>query len=71
MYRLNGIFGNSYSAIRKGGWGKVVQGAMPLFYEWKNSGPGSNTSQSIYMSTTNGVVSIEAVLGRDWKDWVE
>jgi pectinesterase len=62
----NSVLGDS---IRREGWGTMAKGATPLFYEWRNSGPGSNTSQRKYLSKADGPVSMETVLGRDWRDW--
>jgi len=65
MYQ-NSVLGD---AVRKDGWGTMAQGATPLFYKHKNSGPGSNTSQRKYLSKATGPVSIETVLGSDWRGW--
>jgi pectinesterase len=62
----NSVLGDS---VRKEGWGTMAKGATPLFYEYGNSGPGSDTAKRKFLSKSAGAIGIDTVLGSDWKDW--
>ncbi|KAE8353188.1 pectin lyase fold/virulence factor [Aspergillus coremiiformis] len=53
------------------GWTPMAKDATPFFYEFGNTGEGSNTSQREYLSPINAAVTIETVLGPDANTWVE
>lgn len=53
------------------GWSPMAKGATPLFYEFKNTGAGSNTSKREFLSPIATAVTRESVLGNDAAKWVD
>ncbi|OGM47187.1 putative pectin methylesterase [Aspergillus bombycis] len=53
------------------GWHTMADGATPLYYEFNNTGAGSDTSEREYLSTIDAAVTKETVLGDDYSDWVD
>ncbi|KAI9691612.1 MAG: hypothetical protein M1822_007683 [Bathelium mastoideum] len=67
------MYQNSYlsSIINAAGWTTMAADATPLYYEYKNTGPGASTSSRKYETSASGPVSIETVLGSDYTSWVD
>ncbi|GMF75367.1 unnamed protein product [Aspergillus oryzae] len=57
--------------INAKGWHSMADGATPLYYEFNNTGAGSDTSDREYLSTIDAPVTKETVLGDDYKNWVD
>ncbi|KAK6815315.1 putative pectinesterase A [Aspergillus parasiticus] len=57
--------------INAKGWHSMADGATPLYYEFNNTGAGSDTSDREYLSTIDAAVAKETVLGDDYQDWVD
>lgn len=55
--------------INAEGWTTMADGATPLYYEYNNSGDGSDTSDRLYETDADGATSIETVLGSDYASW--
>ncbi|KAB8239061.1 putative pectin methylesterase [Aspergillus alliaceus] len=53
------------------GWKPMAEGATPLYYEFNNTGDGSDTSKREYLSSIGAAVTKETVLGDDYKAWVD
>ncbi|CAG7951911.1 unnamed protein product [Penicillium nalgiovense] len=66
------IFQNSSlrSVINPKGWTTMAEGATPLFYEYNNSGAGSDTSERQFESPISAAVTKETVLGSDYATWI-
>ncbi|KAE8377602.1 putative pectinesterase A [Aspergillus bertholletiae] len=67
------IYQNSVlsNIVNAKGWHAMADGATPLYYEFNNSGAGSDTSEREYLSTIDAAVTKEIVLGDDYKDWAK
>ncbi|KAJ5612284.1 pectinesterase A [Penicillium lagena] len=59
------------SLINAKGWTTMAEGATPLFYEYNNSGDGSDTSGREYETSISAAVTKTTVLGSDWGDWTD
>ena len=57
--------------IHPEGWTTLAENATPLYYEYNNTGDGSDTSDRLYTSEVSEVTTIETVLGEDYADWVD
>ncbi|KAF7595567.1 hypothetical protein BBP40_005602 [Aspergillus hancockii] len=57
--------------INPKGWTTMAEGATPLYYEFNNTGAGSDTSKRVYASSIEAAVTKETVLGDDYVDWIE
>jgi pectinesterase len=57
--------------INPKGWTTMAEGATPLYYEFDNTGAGSNTSERLYTSTIEAAVTKATVLGDDYADWID
>ncbi|CRG92005.1 putative pectinesterase A [Talaromyces islandicus] len=57
--------------INAAGWDTLADGAKPLYYEYNNSGAGSDTSHRLYESSITAAVAKTTVLGSSWGDWVD
>lgn len=57
--------------INPKGWTEMAEEATPLYYEYNNSGDGSDTSQREYESEIDSAVSKETVLGSGYGDWID
>ncbi|QKX54218.1 uncharacterized protein TRUGW13939_01303 [Talaromyces rugulosus] len=53
------------------GWITMADGATPLYYEYNNSGAGSDTSERLYESSISAAVAKTTVLGSNWGDWID
>lgn len=49
----------------------MADGATPLYYEYNNSGDGSNTSERVYESSISAGVTKTTVLGSNYGDWID
>ncbi|KAJ6134094.1 hypothetical protein N7523_000416 [Penicillium sp. IBT 18751x] len=67
------IFQNSNlgSLINAKGWTTMADGATPLYYEYNNSGDGSNTSGRAYETSISAGVTKKTVLGSDYGNWID
>ncbi|CAI7646131.1 unnamed protein product [Penicillium glandicola] len=59
------------SLINSEGWTTMADGATPLYYEYNNSGDGSDTSDREYETTISAGVTKTTVLGSDYADWID
>ncbi|GFF50359.1 probable pectinesterase A [Aspergillus udagawae] len=57
--------------INPKGWTTMAAGATPLYYEYKNTGAGSDTSKRVYESSISAAVSKDTVLGSGWNSWID
>ncbi|RAK88234.1 pectinesterase family protein [Aspergillus costaricaensis CBS 115574] len=57
--------------INPKGWTTMADGATPLYYEYNNSGAGSDTSDREYESSISAAVDKTTVLGESWGDWID
>lgn len=57
--------------INDAGWTTMAEGATPLYYEYNNSGAGSDTSGRLYESSISAAVVKTTVLGDNWGDWID
>lgn len=57
--------------INAAGWTTLAAGATPLYYEYNNSGAGSNISGRVYETTATGVIAHATVLGSDYATWID
>jgi pectinesterase len=62
---------NLGSLINSEGWTTMANGATPLYYEYNNSGDGSNTSARKYETSISAGVTKKTVLGSDYGDWID
>lgn len=67
------IYQNSQlgSLINSKGWTTMADGATPLYYEYNNSGDGSDTSAREYETSISAGVTKKTVLGSDYGDWID
>jgi pectinesterase len=67
------IFQNSVlsDVVNAAGWTTLADGATPLYYEYNNSGAGSDTSERLYESSISAAVVKTTVLGSNWGDWID
>jgi pectinesterase len=49
----------------------MADGATPFYYEFNNSGDGSDTSARLYETSISAAVTKTTVLGSGWKDWID
>ncbi|KAE8355445.1 pectinesterase [Aspergillus coremiiformis] len=56
--------------INAKGWSPMAPNATPLFYEFSNTGAGSNTAGRQYASSINAAMTKETVLGADYSTWI-
>jgi galacturan 1,4-alpha-galacturonidase len=56
--------------INAAGWTEMADGATPKYYEYKNTGDGSNTSKRKWTINATGAISINTVLGDSYSSWV-
>lgn len=59
------------SLINAKGWTTMADGATPFYYEYNNSGDGSDTSKREYMTSISAGVTKKTVLGSDYGDWID
>ncbi|KAJ5166316.1 pectinesterase A [Penicillium canariense] len=59
------------SLINAKGWTTMADGATPLYYEYNNSGDGSDTAEREYETSISAGVTKTTVLGSDYKDWID
>ncbi|CAI7651564.1 unnamed protein product [Penicillium manginii] len=59
------------SLINSKGWTTMADGATPFYYEFNNSGDGSDTSARLYETSISAAVTKTTVLGSGWKDWID
>jgi pectinesterase len=59
------------SLINPKGWATMAEGATPLYYEFKNSGDGSDTSARLYETPISAAVTKKTVLGSDYGNWID
>ncbi|OQE16325.1 hypothetical protein PENFLA_c028G07366 [Penicillium flavigenum] len=66
------IFQNSSlrSVVNPKGWTTMADGATPLYYEYNNSGAGSDTSERQFETPISAAVTKETVLGSDYATWI-
>ncbi|KAJ6177871.1 hypothetical protein N7519_008332 [Penicillium mononematosum] len=66
------IFQNSSlrSVVNPKGWTTMADGATPLYYEYNNSGAGSDTSERQFETHISAAVTKETVLGSDYATWI-
>ena len=57
--------------INPKGWTTMADGATPLYYEYNNSGAGSDTSDREYETSISAAVDKTTVLGETWGDWID
>ena len=57
--------------INAAGWTEMADGATPKYYEYKNTGDGSNTSKRKWTINATGAISINTVLGDSYSSWVD
>ncbi|RHZ62033.1 putative pectin methylesterase [Aspergillus thermomutatus] len=57
--------------INAKGWTTMASGATPLYYEYNNTGAGSDTSERQYETSISAAVTKSTVLGSDWKNWLD
>ncbi|KAF9245080.1 CAZyme family CE8 [Penicillium roqueforti] len=62
---------NLGSIVNAKGWTTLAEGATPLYYEYNNSGAGSDTSAREYETPISAAVTKDTVLGSDYADWIE
>ncbi|KAF2404905.1 pectinesterase [Trichodelitschia bisporula] len=55
--------------VSKSGWGPMAKDAKPLFYEYANTGPGAGGKERKMSTAAKGLVGVEEVLGRGWREW--
>ncbi|KAL9112950.1 MAG: hypothetical protein Q9227_002814 [Pyrenula ochraceoflavens] len=56
--------------INAKGWTTMAENATPLYYEFQNTGDGSDTSQRQYETASNAAIDIGTVLGSDYSSWI-
>jgi galacturan 1,4-alpha-galacturonidase len=49
----------------------MAAGATPKYYEYKNTGDGSNTSKRKWTINATGAISINTVLGDSYSSWID
>ncbi|CAG8933503.1 unnamed protein product [Penicillium salamii] len=59
------------SLINAKGWTTMADGATPFYYEYNNSGDGSDTSKREYVTSISAGVTKKTVLGSDYGDWID
>ncbi|KXG50444.1 Pectinesterase, catalytic [Penicillium griseofulvum] len=59
------------SLINPKGWATMAKDATPLYYEFKNSGDGSDTSARLYETPISAAVTKKTVLGSDYGNWID
>jgi galacturan 1,4-alpha-galacturonidase len=57
--------------INAAGWTEMADGATPKYYEYKNTGDGSNTSKRKWTINATGAISINTVFGDSYSSWVD
>ncbi|GIK07206.1 hypothetical protein Aspvir_002862 [Aspergillus viridinutans] len=57
--------------INAKGWTTMAAGATPLYYEYNNTGAGSDTSARVYETSISAAVTKDTVLGSGWKTWID
>lgn len=62
---------NLGSLINAAGWTTMADGATPLYYEYDNTGDGSNTSDRLYETSISAGVTKTTVLGSGYADWID
>ncbi|KAJ5663263.1 pectinesterase A [Penicillium longicatenatum] len=59
------------SLINAAGWTTMADGATPLYYEYDNTGDGSDTSDRLYETSISAGVTKTTVLGSGYGDWID
>ncbi|THZ08150.1 pectin lyase-like protein [Aureobasidium pullulans] len=59
------------NVVNAAGWTEMADGATPRYYEYKNSGDGSNTSKRKWTINASAAISINTVLGDSYSSWVD
>ncbi|KAJ5557013.1 pectin lyase-like protein [Penicillium frequentans] len=59
------------SLINAAGWTTMADGATPLYYEYDNTGDGSDTSDRLYETSITAGVTKTTVLGSGYGDWID
>ncbi|KAJ5560209.1 pectinesterase A [Penicillium frequentans] len=59
------------SLISAAGWTTMADGATPLYYEYDNTGDGSDTSSRLYETSITAGVTKTTVLGSGYGDWID
>ncbi|KAJ5173716.1 Pectinesterase catalytic [Penicillium coprophilum] len=59
------------SLINPKGWATMAEGATPFYYEFNNSGAGSDTSARLYETAISAAVTKKTVLGSDHASWID
>ncbi|KAF7167250.1 hypothetical protein CNMCM5623_000612 [Aspergillus felis] len=57
--------------INAKGWTTMAAGATPLYYEYNNTGAGSDTSKREYETSITAAVTKNTVLGSGWNTWID
>ncbi|KAL5371258.1 hypothetical protein DPSP01_014390 [Paraphaeosphaeria sporulosa] len=59
------------NVVNAKGWTEMADGATPLYYEYKNSGDGANTSGRKYLSASSAAVTKAQIWPNSGIDWYD
>ncbi|KAJ5813784.1 uncharacterized protein N7503_000534 [Penicillium pulvis] len=59
------------SLINAAGWATMADDATPLYYEYDNTGDGSDTSDRLYETSITAGVTKTTVLGSGYGNWID